>query len=268
VVFLLVRKDLRSSVWQVLRTALSPKILIPLLVFVGWVIGLVAAASQVELWGTARVTDTVFWFVTAGLVLFGSIDKISKEPRFVRRTTYATVRAGAFIEVFTEVFVLSLVAELLLVPFLTFLALLSAVAARDPEHHLVKRFVERVLMLVGFGVIGYVTINLINDWGSLDKADVAHQFALPIWLTIGILPYIYLLGLFAAYEMAFVRINLANDRSGWARTRTKIALVSTFHMRAVQLGGLPGTAQLRLSGSTSFRDPTHPRDSPARTRVG
>ena len=207
IVFLLVRRDLRSSLGQVLRAAISPKILIPLLVFLGWVTGLVITASRTDLWGTPRVTDTAFWVVTAGLVLFGSFDKVSKEPRFVRRTAYTTVKAGAFIEVFTEVFVLGLVAELILLPVVTFLVLLSVVAARNPEHHLVKRLVDWLMTAFGFGVLAYVSIEVISEWGALDKGDV-QQFALPIWLTIGILPYIYMLGLLATYGMAFVRIDL------------------------------------------------------------
>jgi hypothetical protein len=118
----------------------------------------------------------------------------------------------------------------------------------------VKRLVDWLMTAFGFGVLAYVGIKVISEWGTLDRGDVLQQFALPIWLTIGILPYIYVLGLLATYEMAFVRIDFKSDRSWWQRTRAKAALMTTFHVRALRLGGLPGNTQMQLSESASFRD--------------
>lgn len=86
------RRDTRSSVGGVLRAAASPKILAPAAVLLLWVVGLAVLASRVALWGADRVTDTAFWFVTAGLVLFGRSTNVSKEPHFVRRTARSTSR--------------------------------------------------------------------------------------------------------------------------------------------------------------------------------
>src|SRR5690349_5559933 len=91
VMWALTRSDVRRSIRSVLGAACSPKILAPLVLMTGWVVGLVALASCVELWSAGRVTDTAFWFVTAGLVLFGNFGKVSTERGFVRRTALATL---------------------------------------------------------------------------------------------------------------------------------------------------------------------------------
>ena len=93
------RRDTSTSVRDVLRAAASPKILAPATVLLLWVVGLVVLASRVGIWDGDRITDTAFWFVTAGLVLFGRSLNVSKEHHFVRRTALATLKLSALVEV-------------------------------------------------------------------------------------------------------------------------------------------------------------------------
>ena len=71
----LARPDLRSSVRGLVRTALDPVLLLPLAMMAAWVAGLGYAAAIVGLWESDLATDTAFWFVFAGLILFGSFDE-------------------------------------------------------------------------------------------------------------------------------------------------------------------------------------------------
>ncbi len=177
------RRDMRSSVRDVLRAAATPKIFVPVLVLVAWVLGLTYGAAKVGLWDTDRLTDTAFWFVTTGLVLFGNFGKVSKERHFLRRKAVATLEISSLVEVLSEVFVLNLVAELLLLPVLVMLGGMSAVSACRPEHHQVKKLVDGVIAAGSIGLVLYVVASLVNNWGSVDKADLVQQFALPVWLT-------------------------------------------------------------------------------------
>jgi hypothetical protein len=253
-VWALSRRDVRSSLRAVLRAVLSPKILVPLTLLAGWVLGLVALGSQVGLWTASRVTDTALWFVTAGVVLFGRFDKVSKDRRFVRRTALATLEVSALVQAVSEFFVLNLVAEFLIQPVLALLAMLSVVAAHQREHHHVRAVVDGILTYAGIGLLVYVSVSLINNWDSLDKGDLAQQLVLPVWLTIGLLPFIYALGLFAAYELAFVRIDWKAKAGRWARMRQKAALLTSFHVRATEVGAFAGPWQFRLAEAGSFRE--------------
>jgi hypothetical protein len=88
-----------------------------------------------------------------------------------------------------------------------------------------------LLALIGLALLAFVAHQLYANWGNLDKHVTLLQFALPIWLTIGLLPYIYLLSLYANYELAFMRIGFAaEDRK--ARRRAKLALVTKLHLRS------------------------------------
>jgi hypothetical protein len=253
-VWALARTDTRSSARDVLRVAASPKILGSLAVLVLWVLGLVYFAWTVGLWDADRVTDTVFWFVTAGLVMFGRFEKVSKEPHFVRRTALATLEVSALIEVLSEVFVLNLIPELFLQPAFALFGGVSVVAARKPEHRAAKRLADGLLLMASAALLLYVVVSLVNNWGSIDKGDLLQQFALPVWLTVGVLPYIYAVGLLAAYELAFLRIGWKSEAGWWPRTRAKLVLLTSFHAKAREVGAFSGPWQFKLAAATSFRD--------------
>ena len=75
---------------------------------------------------------------------------------------------------------------------------------------------------------------LYAQWAHLDRQAVLLQFALPVWLTIGVLPFIYVLSLYFVYDGALRGINWAT--SDWrARWRTRFVLVRGFRLRRNEL---------------------------------
>lgn len=254
VVFLLLRRDTRSSVGGALRLLVSPKLLVPILGFVGLVGALVVAARRLGLWEPDLTADTVMWLLTAGAVLFGSFDKASTESHFVRRRALETFRVSAFVEVLAEVFVLTLPAEVILQPAFALLGGMSVVAEQKKEHRPVKRLVDFLIAVAGWALLLYVVVSLIDNWGALDKSHLVRQFAMPVWLTIGVLPFIYLLGVWAAYEKAFIRVNWRSG-AGWrGRTRAKLVLVRSFGLSARSVGSFNGPWQVKLAEAHSFRE--------------
>ena len=114
--------------------------------------------------------------------------------------------------------------------------------------------VDGLIVVASVALLLYVVVGLVNNWASLDKVDLLQQFALPVWLTLGVLPYIYVVGLFAAYELAFIRINWKSEVGWWARTRAKLVLLTSFHAKARDVGAFSGPWQFKLASATSFRD--------------
>jgi hypothetical protein len=254
VVFVLCKKDLRASFGGVLRLLVSPKLLTPIVLSVGLVVALVSGGHRLGLWDSDLTADTVMWLITAGAVLFGGFDKTSTETHFVRRRALDTFRISAFVEVLAEVFVLALFAEIILLPAFALLGGLSVVADQKKEHRPVKKLVDFLIAVGGWAILLYVAVSLIDNWSALDKSHLVRQFAMPAWLTIGVLPYIYLLGLWAAYEKAFIRVNWRSE-AGWrGRTRAKLVLLRSFGLSARGVGSFAGPWQFKLAEAPSFRE--------------
>jgi hypothetical protein len=250
-VFLLMRKNTRSSIGGVLRIALSPKFLVPLAIFVGYVALEVRIGFSAGLWRGDLTKDTIVWILIAGLALFFNFDEVSKEPHYFRNRIAAAFGITTFLEFFTNLFVLNLIAELALQPVLVFLALLAMAAGRDGQYRDIKGLANIILTLIVLSLFIFAVQQIFTNWEKVDKQGLLLQLALPIWLTIGVLPFIYLLSLYANYERAFSGVNWAT-RDRRSRWRAKLAMVSKFHFRTRELRRIPWTWAQRASDAQSL----------------
>jgi hypothetical protein len=243
--------SVRSSLRDVGRAALHVKIILPTLAMMAYVGALVRIGWQLNLWTVSLTKDTIIWFVGSGLVLLANIDKAWKEQQFFRRTALRTLELTVFIQFFANLFVLSLPAELLLQPVVLFLVMLSAFTEGERRYRIVKRFVDRLLMLIGLGIASFSLVQLVQHWGHLDKKMGLLEFALPVWLTLGLLPFIYFIALYAAYESSFTRIDfMVKDPA--ARRRVKLAVITTTYGRIRDLSALRGHYAREVGSAVSL----------------
>lgn len=129
--------------------------------------------------------------------------------------------------------------------------MLSAVASADEKLASVKNFIDGLLGFLGLAIIALTAINLIGNWGDLDKAHLLRQLALPLWLTLGVIPYLYLLALWSGYEQAFIRINVSSEDPR-ARFRAKLALIVALHGRAAKANAFFGGWGRRITEADGF----------------
>jgi hypothetical protein len=251
-IWALSNQDIRRSAAAAARTALHPKISIPLILMLVYVGAMVYEGWRLRVWRAGLVKDTIIWFVGSALVLFVNLSKASQERHFYLRTALRTLQITVLIEFFINLFVLSFWAELLLQPLVVLLVLVSSVADRDRQYRSVKQLVDRTVEIVGFCLAAFSLTELVRHWGQLDKLEHGLQFALPVWLTVGLLPLIYLVSVYATYEVAFLRIDWATkDRT--SRRRAKLALVITLLGRTRSLSTFAGSWAHQVGSAGSLR---------------
>ena len=247
------KPKVRPQMAGVFRAALSPRILAPLFLMVVWVyfeIVLVRRFVVPSHVGLAK--PTVVWFLTAGLVLFGSFAKVSREPSFFRSTALGLFAWPSLVEFYLELFTMSLVLELLLQPVAAALAIIPVLAERDKSLGKMKSCAEVSLGVVGLSMLAYVSVQVYRGWADLDGQSLAVALALPALLTLGFLPFVFLLALYAAYDDAFRRIDLRTDLRWLPRFRAKLALVFGMHIRVKNLSDGPGHLFRSIAETRSF----------------
>ena len=110
-----------------------------------------------------------------------------------------------------------------------------ALSAQGEKRALVGNLTMPAL-LIGVGVLflGYTIVQFYAQWTQLDRQALLLKLALPAWLTLGVLPFIYVLSLYTVYEGALRGVNWAT--SDWrARWRTRFVLVRDFRLRRNEL---------------------------------
>ena len=225
----MLKKDLRSSFGGVLRIALNPAIVTVVALFASYVALEVWSAEKIGLWRFGLASKTAAWAFASGIVLVFNFQTAFREPAFFRRTAANTLRFTIVLEFVLNFYVLSLIKELLLQPVVAFVALLSVLAGRDERNKSVRKLADGLLAAFGFTMAAFVLRQAYLHWRDLDL-DALREFLLPIWMTVGLLPFVFAVALFAAYDSMWRDISRAtSDRR--VRLRTRLAVITKLHVR-------------------------------------
>lgn len=210
VVFALSLKGVRESAWAVVKQALFSKLILVWLSLAAYAVLLILGLRFLSLWTTDLVKDTLIWFVFSALTYpfqFHDPEKASRVFRVLFRDSLSIL---IVVEVLVETYTFSLPVELVLVPLVTFLAMIGVVAELREEHRPVAKFLGSLQMLFGFVLLAIVIVKAVRDpehsfVGALISSLIVIVLSLACW------PYIYLLQLFFAYEGMLWRIGWKKD---------------------------------------------------------
>ena len=249
VVFVLARDDTRGPAIRVTRALAQRLILLSLAGLLTWVVLVTLIGSRLSLWTPDLIKDTAIWVVTIAVVRLFRMASVGKGRHPFREVILDPLTATALVEFITNVYVFPLLFEILLVPFVTLLGLLAVVAGYQKTPY-VKSIANGTLGIIGIGILGFSAFELIRNWSTLDLPHQIRLLALPIWLTIGTVPYLYLMSLLAGYEAAFLRIRFAspNRRITW-RSRLAMLTVLNVRTRAVANFRAPWIGRLAEAGT-------------------
>ena len=247
------RRGGRHGIASILR-AFWGKVAVIVAVFAAYIAAVVLVAERLGIWTTMLTKDTVAWFLIPGMALLFGFARAYEGRRYYGRTVLSVIGLTAVVGFYVNLAAFPLWIELLLLPALILLGTLSAAAGLKPETLPVKRMTDGLLGLLGVAILVGTWAYLVGHSTSLDAVDAAQSFALPVWLTLVSLPFIFFFSLYANYEIAFVRIDLAAKNDRLARWRAKAALVTSFHVRNRELHKFTGTGPSEVAGATSWSE--------------
>ena len=236
------KKSVREGSVGVVRTFLKPQILLPVAAMLVWVGLELWVGLRLAVWSPALAKGTILWTLgSAAVLLFNCarLDSDGDDLHFLRRTILATVGVVAFVEFFVNLYVMSLPGELVFQVVVAIPSLMVAVAGQKPEYRPAKVLCEWVLAAIGLAVIAYSARQIYLGWCQLDARELVLDFALPVWLTAGLVPFLYLFSIYVAYDAVFRRISRGNA-GRWSAWRSRLALLSVLHFRAGAVRQLAG----------------------------
>jgi len=184
----------------------------------------VYAARAAGLWDSALVGETAIWFILSGLTSMASVSVLRDRQRFFTQATLRIFSAAGFLVAIANLFVLPLYGELVLTPFLGLLAGVTALPRKTADDATAIRTAQALLSLAGAAFLIYGVVTLATDWSVSLATYAGRDVALPIWLSLVWLPFLFSFALVTSYESAFLRIGFATD-DGDVRRRARRALV-------------------------------------------
>lgn len=193
---------------DLLEVCLRRKILVPVGIMACYTVGMVRVLSAIGLWTTGLLKDTVLWFVLTGVPL--AVKYVTeREGSIFRDIVCDNVRAVVLVEFFVSTYTFSLVWELLFVPFVTVIAIMDVVANKDNKYASIAKLTSSLQGVTGFTIVTFAVYRAVADYVQLLSFDTLKSVLLAPLLSVLYSPFVYVLALYAEYELLFMRLNTA-----------------------------------------------------------
>jgi hypothetical protein len=253
IVFAACWKVVRTSFVDVLKSAFIPKILIPLVLSFLPTALVVFLLAHFELWDMSVLKETIYWAIGAGLVMFGRFDKVTNVKELYKRTAKDTLKVAIFLEFFIGFYVFPLWIEILFVPSITFIVLLSVVAdfQKGKEYELTRKFLKGLTAIVGMVVFLCALIAFIKNPGPLFTYQNLELFLLPIILSFAYTVSVYFVALYSKYELVFNRINHFLRLSVKDKRAVKVAAIRRCGLSVYVTGEIIRHLAINLTNETT-----------------
>ena len=248
--FVLSKRDVRSSLWNVLRISTQPVILAIAVSMTAYVLGIVLALRSVGVWSLDLMKDTIVWFLFGGIPLaFSSFASRSNDYHFLG-TFLDTIRVTVLVEFLVNEYTFSLPAELVFVPVVTMILMLRGYASAFEEYSQVHSILGWMQGIVGLAILAFVVSRAIGDIDSLLTMQTAQELLLAPVLCLLLLPFVYAVLIYLLYERLFVVLKAGRPKGDgllrYAKRRLllhlklSVAAVRKFHSeRGYQLSQIP-----------------------------
>lgn len=230
------KPTIRPAIRRLIGSLFQPAILVPLLAMFIWISLEVSIGARLALWNTELAKSTVVWAVGSATVLCFNCVKAAEDPAFFKSIMLGTLAAAVFVEFFLNLYVFSLLVELVLQPVIIILAVGATVAGVRLQDKKLKSACEYLLALIVLWLLIYSARQTYLRWGQIDKQSLLLEISLPIWLTLGIIPFLFLFSIVLAYDSALRRIGAVNAQST-AKWRAGATLLCSFNVRFRELKG-------------------------------
>lgn len=236
IVYALSKRNVRKSILSALRAFFRVKIVVPIGFMILYTTGMVAGLYYVNLWTLSLLKDTIVWFCFTGIVVSFEFITSNRTEAVFRKIVYDNIKTVVVIEFLVNTYTFSLTAELLLIAITTMIGVLDAVARTDVKFHAVAKVTTGLQTMTGLVVLFLAAQNAVHDYANLHSAETMRSFLLAPALSILFSPFVYLLVLFAAYELLFVRLELGpeKDRALKRYARRRIIKHCRFSLRRLR----------------------------------
>lgn len=182
------------SFLPVLRSMFAPKLTLVWVLAATYTGLLVLAGRATGLWQTTATKETLYWFFGAAVVLAGNaIVSRSFDGDYVKQIARKALRLTIIVEFLVNLYVMPLAVELVLVPLIALFVTMQVVSERDPSLAATKKVLDRVLMLIGFGLIAWVLLSASTDLHGLVTREHTEGLLIAPAFTLAFVPFLYAL---------------------------------------------------------------------------
>lgn len=200
------KKGIFNSYLDILKAFFQDKIITAILVSIIYVEIIILILAIFNFWQTIDLKDTFLWYIGSGFLLMLGSNKALEQDDYFKKVFWKSFKLIVLLEFITNLYTLSLIWELILIPILTFFVILDTVAGYKKEHKSVKVLTQVILTIFGFSIFIFSLTKIGSDFNRFINTETFRIFMIPIILTLAFIPFLYIHILNMKYENLYLRI--------------------------------------------------------------
>jgi len=198
-VWLLRESKIRRSIGGVFRVFWHFKIVASVCMMLLYVTGMVAFLVAIGMWEVGLLKDTIVWFFVGAIPIMMRFATADDANNIFRKILMDSIKIVIMLEFLVNTYTFPLVGELILIPLLTFIVMIDAVASMNEEYAIVARLAKGIQMVAGFVILGVAVNRAVADFQNLKSLDTFRSIALAPLLSVLMFPFIYIMLVISKY---------------------------------------------------------------------
>jgi len=212
-IILLFIRGIRKSLKDLVKVLFHRKILILVLSIIVHTVGITFVLYLLNFWNISLLKDTILWLCFSGIVICFRYVSSKEDENLLRNIIIDNIKIVIIIEFIANLFTFPLAAELVLIPFMAFIAGLDVIAKTDKKNISVVRLLNGLQIIIGLFILIYAFSQAIADYKNIVNLDTLKSFLLAPLLAVLFSPFIYFMALLVKYELLFLRLEMGCEKS-------------------------------------------------------
>jgi hypothetical protein len=206
-VFFLRSAKIRESLKSVIKAFFAAKLIVLYLIIIVYSLIPLGIFYYFGLWRHSLIKDASFWLIFSALPTLMTVRKA--DGQYFKNILYDNLKFSIVIEFIVGLHTFHIFVEIIMTLFALFIGGIIAVSGRDPKHKVVNALFTRLAQIIGIVILLTAIYSFAADIKENITLDKFEEFSLPILLGIWIIPLLYLLYIYMAYENIYTSMKFS-----------------------------------------------------------
>lgn len=203
---ILIKKETRIPFIDCIKLLFEPKIAIVLLIYCLYIFLITMLLTNLLIWKRIYIKDIIIWFILVGLINYIKSITDNDFEFSLRKLVKDNINVTIIVEFIISIFTFNILIELVIVPIVTILSLLSLYLERNSNYESVYKIIDGIMGAFGL-FLAFKTLEVgIDQYKYLNMKDTLVSFMIPIIYSFLSIPLYYIIRLYTKYEKVFVSL--------------------------------------------------------------
>ncbi|MBK7969370.1 MAG: hypothetical protein IPK08_10745 [Bacteroidetes bacterium] len=158
------------------------------------------------------------------------------DTKYFKKLLADSLKWTLLIEFLINFHTFSLIIEILIFPFMLFIVTMQVFSETDKQYEAVNKLFTGILSMIGILIFLYSLILAIYKSNEFFTFGNLNEFLLPVYMTILLMPFLYVIALFIQYESLFVRLRfMTSDKVLYRTVKLQIYINASCNLNNLKL---------------------------------